>query len=1107
MIEKIINSYRSVKANKKFLEIFFNTLTFYTFLFLLLSLLEFFLYFEQSTRAKLFLCLHGILILTISYSVVKWVIVKKGYFYNYLNIEIAKEIGKNKSLIKDELLNVLQLQKNKTNEQTLVELAKRNVENKLKNIYPTLTNNVLPINTIQRFVFILIITIPILTFTVLKEGSNRIINYTNVFEVPKPFTLQSTKGSFSALQGDTIRIDFSGNGILPDSIDLYWEYDDILNHNRLSIDGKNNYGFIFKNLSKNIYYWAEYENPKIFKKWDKIVTSYDTIKIKSRPVIKNISFSINPPEYTNEKKYIHNYSNITQLELLKGTVVDIELEANKTLTAAWMLNNNERINLDIEENKIKGNFIIQDDMKFTVYCMDQNYIPNINPLQYTFIAINDNSPNILINEPEKNFEIDESFLVPLSLNVIDDINISKVWIEFAVLNNMLNEGENDTDTLNIYNGYTNNKNILIQKKWDISNLNILMGDELHFHFFAKDNNIELNNVTQSDLYIGRFPSLENIFSEIEKQESNTEDWIEDIKDTIENITEKTEDIKLDLLKSDDITWEQKKQLEETFSEIEEISNQIQEIKENIEKITEQAEKNNIFSDNLLEKFEKFQEMLDDIMTPELLDAIEKLQDSFQNANMKQLMDALENYEFNVEKFEEQIDRFIDMFELALAEQKLNEVAEHIENMINKQTQLIKDIKNKEDEYILNKKSNKQESRFSDLKSLLNEASFVVENISENTKHQIEDLLSDNIIKDTEETLSKQTSDITESNQQSASKNCEGANENLKDIANHVQQIIEEFNNENKAKMSKEFIIIINSLFTMSNQQENLIMNTYGVRSNSPKIREINQNQFNIDKELNQITNQLIDLSNKTFFVNPKINRVIGRLKSSINKTISYFEQKQISLAKKEQQLILDKINEITLLLLLSMEEMENSESVSGFEQFMKSLEEMSGQQQGINQGTMQLGQLGMMQQQQMMQQLQGQQEHLKQKLEELIGNNPGEDPGGGLHKSTEDMEDIINDFKNKNVTQKTIERQQKILSRMLDSQKSLQQKDFNNKRESFIADDIDFKGPSGLPDDMGEKDLLLMNALDNAMDEELSTEYEKLLQRYFLNLQKESTEK
>ena len=46
-------------------------------------------------------------------------------------------------------------------------------------------------------------------------------------------------------------------------------------------------------------------------------------------------------------------------------------------------------------------------------------------------------------------------------------------------------------------------------------------------------------------------------------------------------------------------------------------------------------------------------------------------------------------------------------------------------------------------------------------------------------------------------------------------------------------------------------------------------------------------------------------------------------------------------AKKSQTNILKNINEVTFLLLLSMEEMQNSESVSGFEQFMKSLEEMS----------------------------------------------------------------------------------------------------------------------------------------------------------------------
>ena len=287
-----------------------------------------------------------------------------------------------------------------------------------------------------------------------------------------------------------------------------------------------------------------------------------------------------------------------------------------------------------------------------------------------------------------------------------------------------------------------------------------------------------------------------------------------------------------------------------------------------------------------------------------------------------------------------------------------------------------------------------------------------------------------------------------------------------------------------------------------NQQENIIKESYGIRSNSPRIRLINQKQYNIDKELVQLTKQLIELSNKTFFVNPKINRYIGQLKTTINKCISFFEQKQIRNGKKEQSNILKKINKITALLLDSMQEMQNSDSSSGFEKFMEALENISNQQQGLNQGTMQMGQMGMMQQQ-IMEQLLQQQQELKEKLGELIGNNPGQDQGGGLNKATEDMDKVIDDFINRNVTQKTIERQQKILSRMLDSQKSLQEKDYDNKRENVVAETAEYLGPLGLPNDLGEKDLLLINALESAIKENMPLEYNSMIQSYFLNLQKE----
>ena len=101
---------------------------------------------------------------------------------------------------------------------------------------------------------------------------------------------------------------------------------------------------------------------------------------------------------------------------------------------------------------------------------------------------------------------------------------------------------------------------------------------------------------------------------------------------------------------------------------------------------------------------------------------------------------------NVEKLEEQIDRFIDMFELALAEQKLNEISEHLENMINKQNDLIDDLIDNENINFLNKKSLKQENRFENFQLLLNEGESLIENISNEVSQEINNLINEDSIK-------------------------------------------------------------------------------------------------------------------------------------------------------------------------------------------------------------------------------------------------------------------------------------------------------------------------------------------------------------------------
>ena len=55
----------------------------------------------------------------------------------------------------------------------------------------------------------------------------------------------------------------------------------------------------------------------------------------------------------------------------------------------------------------------------------------------------------------------------------------------------------------------------------------------------------------------------------------------------------------------------------------------------------------------------------------------------------------------------------------------------------------------------------------------------------------------------------------------------------------------------------------------------------------------------------------------------------------------------------------------------------------------------------------------------------------------------------------------------------------------------------------YSSDEIIYEGVDYIPQDFGNKDILLMNAMESAIDEGLSLEYQKLIRLYFLNLQKE----
>jgi hypothetical protein len=173
---------------------------------------------------------------------------------------------------------------------------------------------------------------------------------------------------------------------------------------------------------------------------------------------------------------------------------------------------------------------------------------------------------------------------------------------------------------------------------------------------------------------------------------------------------------------------------------------------------------------------------------------------------------------------------------------------------------------------------------------------------------------------------------------------------------------------------------------------------------------------------------------------------------------------------------------------------------------MQRLLGLSGQQQALNQETQQMGEQGMssMQQRAAMARLAAQQLAVQKSLQQLMAET-GQRPEilGRLDQVAKDMEEVVKNLQNRNVDRQTIERQQQILSRMLDAQRSMKERDFSKQRQAETGKTYRALSPGALPPELGDLPNRLQQDLLRALKENYARDYKELIQKYFDALSKQ----
>jgi hypothetical protein len=469
---------------------------------------------------------------------------------------------------------------------------------------------------------------------------------------------------------------------------------------------------------------------------------------------------------------------------------------------------------------------------------------------------------------------------------------------------------------------------------------------------------------------------------------------------------------------------------------------------------------------------------------------------------------MKNFQFSQEEFLKSMERTINLLKQIQAEQKLDEAIKKTEDLLQRQEEVNQQAAQNPSSDKRQELAEKEMEMKEDAKSLRKTLSDLSKQMQQVPQAPAEKISAASQMMD--------ATDMTGEMQQMAGKLQQGqmsqaqqSGQRIASTLQQMQQALQGAQQEMRESHRREVMQALqrssNDLLQLSKQQEQLLGQSGGLNPNSPQLNQNAERQQELMSGLQRVAEQLYQLSQKSFAVTPEVARAIGKAMNEMQEALNALEQRNGRSAGQRQAEAMHGLDQAVAGLRQAMRQGGGASMAMGFEQFMQRLLGLSGKQQGINQETQQLGERGMnaLQQQAAMARLAAEQAAVKKSLEQLLQEfgQRGEILGR-LDQTAKDMEDVVKDLQQRQADRQTIERQQRILSRLLDAQRSMRERDYSKERQAQTGKTYRALDPGSLPGDLGEKKSRLYEDLLRALRENYTRDYKDLIQRYFEALAK-----
>lgn len=1038
--------------------------------YLAVTLLESFAWFSTIVRSLLFWCY------VLSTAFVLWKLVLTPIFHlNRIgkiisHEEAAKIVGEHFIDIKDKLINTLQLhnQTQQTNQSINLDLVYASIQQKSTELRPVSFTNAIDLGTNKKYLryaaipFVIFIGMLFIAPSLLTDSTTRLLQHNTSFKKPAPFEFNIINKALQATQFDDFTVDVKITGKeIPQEV--YVEVGG--NTFRLEKQSKLNFNYTFRNIQGDVSFrlLADGFNSNDF-----------VLKAVPNPVIVNFGITLYYPAYLGKKNEI--IKNTGDLLIPAGTRVLWNFGTQNTSSVNIRFSDTAYTLAQQEENKYSFNHRFLQSTQYTIRSSNR-FMQGKDSMQYSITVISDQVPTIQLDEQRDSASYQRVYFRGLSR---DDYGISKLQFKYRFIKKEGEPVNENPITLNIPINHSTQEQFF--HYWDLNQIGLKTGDELEYYFEVWDNDgVKGPKSARSQSNVFKTPSLGELAKDAEEKNKALKDDMEAAIKKAKDLQKNLDAIQRDLLNKKSLDFEDKKKINEVLKQQKELEKKMEELKDRNEKNNKQQNELKKEDPTLAEKQKQLQDLFEKLMSPEMKKMMEELEKLMSEVNKEKLQEKMDQMKLDNKDLEKQLERTLELYKQLELEQKMKETADQLEQLSKDQDKLADkaDEKNadsdkmKEDQKDLNK-------QFDDLKKSLDD----IEKKNQELEYSQELKDFDKEQESIDEDMQNSEQQLSQKQNTKASKSQKSAAKKMKDLADKINQNQKEEQQEQAEEDMNAMRALLENLLRFSFNQESLMEDLKTVDVNNPKFLKMSQQQRKLKDDAKVLEDSLLALSKRVMKISSTVNEQITDIHANAEKAIGNLQERQVQVARANQQYIMTAVNNLALLLSESLDQqqqqMMQQPSNSACkkpgqgkpkpgpsagdvkkmqEKLAKQLQEMKGKlENGKKPGEKGEkgkpgGQGGMSEE---LARMAAQQEALRNAIQQLDkeSNKDGKGKLGDLQKIAQQMEETEKDIVNKRINEITMQRQQEILTRLLESEKAEHEREMEEKRESNQGRDI-----------------------------------------------------